>query len=244
MTPRSVQIWFQNRRQRLLKPQMRGEGEGGGEGEFGEEDLNARDEGAVGAGALAGLAHHGAQQRSAAHAAMQMRTPSAAEAPAALHTTAMGCEVQEAGHAMAPGMDGRLPPATPHYPPGFAPPQTANVPSSAQMMLHAHAPHHGVPSPSTHAPPSVAAPPPVTAPHPYPVSGPVTAAHLVAAGACAPLLRGDSPRGGTAGAAGGAAGAAGVGGASAIDGSQDGAWEGCRRGGDAEGETGDREGGD
>ena len=26
MTPRSVQIWFQNRRQRLLKPSLRGEG--------------------------------------------------------------------------------------------------------------------------------------------------------------------------------------------------------------------------
>ena len=34
MTPRSVQIWFQNRRQRLLKPSLRGEG---GEGAGGEE---------------------------------------------------------------------------------------------------------------------------------------------------------------------------------------------------------------
>ena len=206
MTPRSVQIWFQNRRQRLLKPQMRGEGEGG-EGEFGEDELNARDEGAVGAGALAGLAHHGSQQRSAA---MQLQRTPSTEAPLAVHTNAMGLEVQEAGHAMQTGMDSRLQVGSPHYP-SFVPPQSAGVPSAAQMMLQqmAHAaPQQGsLPSPSSHGQPSVAAPPPVSAQHPYPVSGPVTAAHLVAAGVGAPLLRGE---------------AAGVGGASALDGSQTG----------------------
>ena len=189
MTPRSVQIWFQNRRQRLLKPQMRGdEGDGGELLEMDDES----GEGAAGAGALAGLVAHGqraaAQQRAAAAAAAAAAQANSGNSGGPPPSSSMGME-----YGRQPPMGGEQRPLPPHLQSGG--PSSSS--SSAQPPQGPHTGGGGYPAQSSSSTaqqqpqgPSQQQPQgPINMPpqHPYPVGaglggGPVTAAHLIAAG--------------------------------------------------------------
>ena len=195
MTPRSVQIWFQNRRQRLLKPSMRlGEGEGASGDLDGDIDDGAATGSVIGADALAGLSQHGGNPnnpwsgsgRTAATAGVGTATsPKLAgnNGSSAYHAPPNPPSPQRQPQLLSPALTAAAA-ASQDMPPG-APPGLAAL--TLPPSLDPSAAANCQPDASSAQRPA----------HPYPV----TAAHLVHA--FAPLLRGEQqtqdPGGGISG---------------------------------------------
>ena len=211
MTPRSVQIWFQNRRQRLLKPSLRGEGgEGAGGEELGDIDDAAATSPTSAGASLAGLSQQRPWESGAGDSNQHAQGSSmagglgGAGGVGAQHSP--NIQPSTASHCQLGAPQTSSPQSSPQG--GHSPRDNLASVSAASPSSHPLPPQHslaGLPasgtqpllvgqgSPSSQQQSALQhlhqlqqqTQPSIAPPHPYPV----TAAHLVHA--FAPLLRGE-----------------------------------------------------